>query len=264
MSGSDRIEVPREWWKSFFYGLALDLWRAAVTIDETRQQADFLIETLDLEPPARILDVPCGNGRLCGELASRGYRMTGVDIASEFIEEARARAATDGLDVDFIEGDMRDLPGPATFDGSFCWGNSFGYLDDDGTADFVEAVHRALRPGGRFIIDAPMVAEVLFPRFQERMKHEAGLSAEVGGITARREQRYDPVRGRVDARYTFSRNEKEEIGFTSHRVHTSREICALLGAKGFHVDSLRGGLDETPFGIGASTLIVVATVSSAP
>ncbi len=75
------ITAATDWWKDFFNGIVLDLWRAAVPKEATRTQAEFLIETLELPAESRVLDVPCGNGRLALALAAHGYTMTGLDIA---------------------------------------------------------------------------------------------------------------------------------------------------------------------------------------
>src|SRR5882672_6968715 len=104
-SGSDS-----NWWEHFFHGIALDFWRAAVSVEQTRAEADFLQQQLQIPGAGKILDVPCGNGRLSLELASRGFDLTGVDLASEFIEEARAESAERGLRVDWFNRDMRELP----------------------------------------------------------------------------------------------------------------------------------------------------------
>lgn len=246
------IEAPPDWWKTFFHGIPLDLWRAAVTGDATRTQADFLDDVLGVEPPAALLDVPCGNGRLSLELARRGYRLTGVDIAEEFIDEAKAAAAGEGLEVAFVLDDMRRPPGPATFDGVFCWGNSFGYLDDEGNVEFVQAVRRAVRPGARFVLDAGAAAEALLPQLKEHQTYE------VGDITMMIENRYDPRQGRLHTRYTFSRDGQDDERVGSQRVYSCREICRMLEQGGFAVESLYGGLDRQPFGVGSHQLIVVA------
>src|SRR6266851_1354723 len=63
------------WFEDFFHGIANDLWRKAVTAEQTRAEADFLQRTLGKK--RRLLDVPCGNGRHSLELARRGCHMTG-------------------------------------------------------------------------------------------------------------------------------------------------------------------------------------------
>ena len=63
---------------------------------------------------------------------------------------------------------MRDLPWRARFDGAFCLGNSFGYLDDEGNAAFLRAVAAALKPGARFVLETPMVLENLLGHIKDR------------------------------------------------------------------------------------------------
>src|SRR5712691_8743813 len=138
--------MSTNWWENFFHGVALDFWRAVISDEQTRAEADFIHKHLQLAPGAKALDVPCGNGRISFELARRGLQMTGVDIASEFIDEARTLSARHDGSVAWRQGDMRYLPWPAEFDGAFCFGNSFGYLDDVGNADFLKALSQTLKP----------------------------------------------------------------------------------------------------------------------
>ena len=111
------ITAKVDWWADFFHGIVLDLWRAAITEEATAAQATFLEQTFGIRPGSSVLDVPCGNGRLALALAGKGYRLTGVDIASEFIDEARSHDD----DIQWICGDMRVLPDDEPFDAAFCW-----------------------------------------------------------------------------------------------------------------------------------------------
>jgi SAM-dependent methyltransferase len=72
--------------------------------------APFLAPVLDAAGVAegtRVLDVGCGNGALSRAAAARGGTVTGVDISAPMLERARARAAAEGLDVDFLEADAQ-------------------------------------------------------------------------------------------------------------------------------------------------------------
>ncbi len=252
MTDIARITAADDWWKGFFHGIALDLWRAAVPEEATRAQAEFLIETLELPVGAQVLDVPCGNGRLALALAAHGYTMTGLDIAEEFIDEARSTAGSRALDIRWICGDMRRLPEATAFDGAFCWGNSFGYLDDAGNAEFLDAIGRGLEPGARFVIDYGAIAEALFPNFHEQR------SFEVGGITMDIRQRYDPRCGRLHTEYTFIRDDQRDTRTGSQRVYSAGELCRMLEQSGFEVEALYGDLDRQAFAIGSPHLVVVA------
>jgi SAM-dependent methyltransferase len=67
-------------------------------------------ERLHIAPGSRVLDVGCGSGQLTLIAAKDGLEITGVDIASNLIERARARAQGEGLRVRFEEGDAEALP----------------------------------------------------------------------------------------------------------------------------------------------------------
>ena len=115
-----------DWWRTFFSGLAVDVWLKATSPEQTQQETDFILESLDVPAPAKILDVPCGGGRHSDALAGRGYDMTAVDISNDFLKAASTKPVGRPGKVDWQEREMRDLPWPATFDGAFCFGNSFG------------------------------------------------------------------------------------------------------------------------------------------
>lgn len=76
-----------------------------------------ILASWNLEPGTTLLDVGCGAGQLAIPAARAGLRVTGVDIATNSLEQARARAAAEGLEAKFDEGDAEALPYPdAHFD----------------------------------------------------------------------------------------------------------------------------------------------------
>jgi SAM-dependent methyltransferase len=244
--------MQENWWENFFHGVALDFWRAAVSEEQTRAEADFIQKHLQLSAGAKVLDVPCGNGRLSIELAQRGFQLTGVDLASEFIAEGELKSVAGGVPVNFHERDMRDLPFGSEFDGAFCFGNSFGYLDDEGNADFVKAVSHALRPGAKFVIDSGAVAECLLPVFQEHR------SLEFGGITLVADSRYDHEQGRMFTEYTFMRDGQTDKRPSSQRIYTYHELIGLLGEAGLEPVSAYSSVVEDPFKLGSHRLLLVS------
>lgn len=72
--------------------------------------AQEFFERLGVAPGMRLLDVACGAGQLALLAARAGAKVTGCDIATNWLEQARARAAEEGLAVDFEEGDAESLP----------------------------------------------------------------------------------------------------------------------------------------------------------
>ena len=125
----------------------------------TENEAAFLVDAVDLQPGARVLDVGCGPGRHAHALGRRGIEVLGVDISQRFVEVARQ---TETPGVRFERLDARALPFEGEFDAviSLCQG-AFGLaggpgataaVDPDGTV--LEGMVRALRPGGRVAVSA--------------------------------------------------------------------------------------------------------------
>jgi SAM-dependent methyltransferase len=250
---TDELINPMQtsWWENFFHGVALDFWRAAISDEQTHAEAAFIIHHLQLPLNAEVLDVPCGNGRLAIELAAIGFAVTGVDISTEFLAEAKTNAAVRGVAVNWRNSEMRALPWTNEFDGAFCFGNSFGYLDDAGNADFLSAISRALKPGARFIIDAPAIAECLLPNFLEQR------TITLGGITATIDTRYDHEQSRIFPHFTFVQNGVEDKRASSQRIYTYRELAELLSAAGFKTIVGYGSLADEPYKLGAHRLLLV-------
>ena len=232
--------------------MVLDLWRNAITPEQTQAEADFLEKMLRPRPGARLLDVPCGNGRLSLELARRGYSLTGLDISQEFLKEARSQAKTEGLPVQWLRQDMSRLRVPSGFEGAFFMGNSFGYFDAEGTAAFLFSLRAALKPRSRLVINTGITAEGLLPYLQKN------LEMKVGDIVMKVENHYRTTESRLDTAYTFTRDRKSETRNGSQWVFTTAEIQRMLRAAGFHTLTLFESVKEEPFQLGSHELFLVA------
>jgi SAM-dependent methyltransferase len=243
--------VADEWWKGFFDGLIVEFWLAVVPEETTRAEADFLEKHLRLGPESRVLDVPCGAGRHANELASRGHRLTGVDISPEFLDAARASALARGVTVDWRQAEMRDLPWESAFDAAYCAGSSFGFLGDEGDAEFLRAVSRTLKSGGRFVADFK-AAESILPNFREQYEMR------VGEMEFRARNSYDPIHGTMESAYTVTRGDRTEKKRAVHRIYTAREILRMLSEAGLPACETFGSLAGEPFRLGSPTLMVVA------
>jgi len=243
--------MPKEWWEDFFSGIVLDLWKEVYDEPHTRTEADFILKMLQVPNGAALLDVPCGEGRLARELASRGYALTGVDISPEFLQEARSSVTGKGLDIRWEQCDMRDLPWQHVFDGAFCFGGSFGYFEDEGNTDFMRAVCRSLKAGSRFVLDIGVSMETLLPRLQRREW------TRIGDFLFLEENQFDHVKGRFNTDYTFVRDGQVETRSGSQRVYTYRELVRLLESAGFADVQSFGSLAREPFALGSAQLLLV-------
>jgi SAM-dependent methyltransferase len=106
-----------------------------------------------IAPGARVLDAPCGHGRMAVRMAQQGFRVTGVDRSARFLEVARSDAARRGVGVDLLEGDLRALPVEGPFDAVVCWFTSFGYFDDAENLQVLREFRRVLVDGGVLVLE---------------------------------------------------------------------------------------------------------------
>lgn len=241
------------WTDDFFFGPFLDV---HLSMEASPDEVTFLERALDVGSGDRILDVPCGKGRHALRLAARGYRVTGVDFQPDAIARGTREAEERGLEVDLRVGDMRALAVGDGFDAAFCFWGSFGYFDGAGDRAFVDGVHRALRDGGRFLVDLH-VAETLFPVYEPRSWHWWGE----GDARSRvfEERRWDPDTGRVEVEWTFQRGGVEKSARSSIRIYTYRELAELLRDAGFRDVEGMETFTGAPFELGCDRLSMVAT-----
>jgi SAM-dependent methyltransferase len=138
----------------FFY----EEWLSGERSDE---DVELIWEVLELEPGMEVLDLACGHGRIANRLASRGARVTGLDLTPTFLERARRDATERGVEVEYVQGDMRELPWSEHFDRIVNWFTAYGYFEDEDNRRVLAEAHRALRPGGRLLIENNNVARFL-------------------------------------------------------------------------------------------------------
>ena len=146
--------IQREWdWWAYHYRVV-----HREQIPGIRQWDDDLVEmivhVLELRPGTRVLDLACGSGEHALRLAGRGLEVVGVDIAPSLIAHCREQATERYLTTArFEQGDMRALDYEGEFDAVLLLSGSFGFFDEATNADVLVRMVRALRTGGRVLID---------------------------------------------------------------------------------------------------------------
>jgi SAM-dependent methyltransferase len=227
---------------------------AYVENERSRQQVDFIIERLGIEPGARVLDLCCGQGRHMVDLLRRGYDVVGVDLSTYMLNHCREALKAAGVHSCLVQSDMREIDFLSEFDGIINMYTSFGYLETDAEDQKVlNKASLALKPGGRFLVDM-INRDSLIRRFTERIWSEN----ERGDILLR-ENSFDVVTGRVNwcelAITPDSRRAEQDI---SIRLYTYNEIEKMLTCAGMSVESTWGEFDGSPFSFESRRMIVVA------
>jgi SAM-dependent methyltransferase len=197
-----------------------------LTGERSDSEVAGLVRMLDLDAPMRILDLACGFGRHANRLALRGHLVTGVDYTPGFLTLARQEASDMGVQVDYCQGDMRQIEFCEEFDVALLLFTSFGYFEDEENELVLQNMARALRPGGRLVIDMPN-RDTLLARLRPVDVIEKG-----GGLLINRWS-FDVVSGRFHNRRILIRDGVRKDKPFSIRLYNPNELCHLLARAGF-------------------------------
>jgi cyclopropane fatty-acyl-phospholipid synthase-like methyltransferase len=215
-----------KWYETFFDGLYMKVLGRHFEQSRSKVEAKLAKRLLKLRKGQRILDLPCGMGRISLPLARLGLDVVGVDLTRPYIRKARREARKAGLDAQFIRQDMREIDFDREFHAVLNWFGSFGYFSDKDNLRFSRAAFRALRPGGRFLIETIGKSWCL-SHFRSKD------SATVAGIKLYHRRRYDPRRSRVYDKWTMEKGKTRENHEISIRLYDAREMRRLLRQAGF-------------------------------
>ncbi|ADU50461.1 Methyltransferase type 11 [Thermaerobacter marianensis DSM 12885] len=221
-----------------------------LTPERTQREVAMVWTLLGLRPGEEVLDLACGHGRLAIPLAAMGVRVTGLDRSAGFLARARAEAARQGVEVEWVQGDMRRLPWRDRFDAAFNVFTSFGYFADEENLQVLAQVAAALRPGGRFLLETQH-RDALLARFAPFNVVERGDDFLIDA------HRWDAVTGRMVTRRTVIRAGRVRRGEFFVRLYTPAELAGLLRQAGLEPE---GFYDETaaPLSPQSRRMVVVA------
>ena len=124
-----------------------------LTEERTEAEVASLVRLLELDHPMKILDLACGFGRHANRLAAMGHAVTGLDYMAGFLAIAREIAGEMGVQVDYRQGDMRQIDFIEEFDRVILMFTSFGYFEDNENELVIQKMAQALKPGGSLMLD---------------------------------------------------------------------------------------------------------------
>lgn len=214
-------------------------------------EAQMIWELLDLQGGSNVLDLACGHGRISNRLAAKGALVTGLDATPLFLEIARRDAADRQLPVEYVHGDMREIPWRERFDAVVSWFTAYGYFDDEQNRRVLRDVHSALRPGGRFLVELNH-KDGLLPTWLP------GSVARDGDALMLEEREWDPITGRSNSWRTIIRDGSVRQAFFFTRLFSFTELRDWLLAAGFQSVTGSAG-DGTTLERTSRRMILLAT-----
>jgi 2-polyprenyl-3-methyl-5-hydroxy-6-metoxy-1,4-benzoquinol methylase len=233
-----------EWWNTFFDQDYLRIWGQMFTREDNARQAADLWSMLDLNPGCRLLDAPCGWGRLSKPLASMGATVVGIDQSEILLAAAESeRGELQPERLRYVKHDLR-RPLPETgFDVACNVFTSFGYGTHEDDVAIFRTLRDAIRPGGRVVVET---------------NHRDSLCAFIarGSKASRRmpdgtlfvdEPEFDAIKGTVHLNWYWSGPNGSGEKHAEWRCYTPTQIVGLLEVAGLRFTGAYKGLSKTPY-----------------
>jgi SAM-dependent methyltransferase len=228
-------EIAEDWYVSAFAETADMAWT-----DRTEAEVERALRMLRPRGGERVLDLACGSGRHSLELVRRGFDVVGADISPQLLEIARRDAQTQGLDVVFVEADLRELEFEAEFDLVLSLNDgAIGYLETEAeNLRTFEVISRALRPGARHLMQLP---NVLYAKEHLPQKSWISGSSMIELVEHRWNKRDRYMEGAmIPLRFGEVLDELKPIEFRQ-RLYTVEELREIMASVGMEVDRVFHG-----------------------
>lgn len=245
--------MSETWYREIFDEEYLRFYHPILTPERTAEEVSQVVRLLQLPPGARVLDLCCGHGRHAVPLAEQGHRVTGQDLSVPFLDMARRSAAERGVEVEWVHSDMREIPFEDEFDAAINMYTAFGYLENDAEdLKVLQAVARALKPGGRFLMEI-IHRDNLLRRLQER----SWQRLEDGSIVLEK-RRLDLLTSRQHTqRTTLHPDGRSTEIYLNLRLYTLAELARMFAEAGIPLEAHHGSLAGGPLTLESQRMVLV-------
>lgn len=242
------------WYKTLFGEDYLRIYEPILTPERTQREVEGIVNLLSLPQGSSILDLCCGHGRHAIPLAQRGYMVTGQDLSEVFLHEAGKEAVANGVQVDWVRSDMRNIPFENEFHAVINIFTAFGYLEtQDEDQQVLKQISKALKPNGLFLLET-LHREAFIRHFLPHM-----IEHRPEGLIALEERDFDLLTSRANVKITmiYPDGERKEYGHAA-RVYTLTELAQMLSTAGLHVKAYYGAWDKSMLTIDSFRLILLS------
>lgn len=214
--------------------------------DTIDRSVRWLIERLQLKPGDSVLDLGCGPGLYASRFARAGLKVSGVDYSRRSLEYASRYASENHLEIVYRYENYLALEDKNLYDAAFLIYGDFCPLSPEGRMTLLTNIQRALKPGGRFVLD--VTTRVHRKRYGNK---NSWYAAESGfwkpGPHLVLEEGFDYPQQSIwlDQYTVIEADGKISVYRNWFQDYTPETITAELSQGGFVVESLWGDLAGT-------------------
>lgn len=229
--GSNEFGLPLE------YQIMPQYFDAHNILDDSTDKNAALAALLKETNVSSILDMTCGTGAQVFYLTDLGYQVTGSDFSPDLLVQARQKAQDRNLDIDFIDGDMRNLK-VGQFDAVITMFNAIGHLSKPDFEIAIRNVADNLKPNGLYIFDIfnveAITDENIGPVFDMDITKAVGSTTIRNIQTSKLDRKLNQL---TSFDHYIIEEENGDLKERDHhftlQIYTATEIAAMLAANGF-------------------------------
>lgn len=216
------------------------------TDEAAKMEIEAITALLSMTPKRKVLDLCCGNGRHSRQLDAKGFKVTGIDLSTVLLEEARRLSSPS---ITYIESDVRNIRFDNEFDYVLNLFTSFGYFEQlDENVKVFRSIYRALKKAGTFLVDFLNPGHV--------KKHLVPYSErEVDGLHIIEKRTIDgnKVIKNIEVIEGDERRQYEE----RVNLFTYSEMRNMITQSGLTVDHVYGSLEREPYDENESARMII-------
>ncbi len=217
--------------------------------EDAKRLIGLILSNIHLNKGADVIDLACGSGRHSILFAERGFNVTAVDLSENLLNVARKTTEDLGLNIDFVNADLRNFCITSKFDLAVNLFTSFGYFEsDEENFSLFSTASGLLNPGGYFVIDyfnANFVKNNLVPHSEDIFEGKRII------------QDRKIIGDRVVKDITIANNGTRMKFKESVRMFSDHELETEIEKRGLSICSTFGDFDGSNFDLNSSPRIII-------
>lgn len=206
---------------------------ATRNIDFVKRSVKWIADMLPSDKYPKLLDLGCGPGIYCERFYERGYEVTGVDFSKRSIDYAKESSNQMGYDITYLCSDYLNISFDNEFDVVTLIYCDYGVLSENDRRELLKRVFKALKPGGRFILDVFTPAQYKDKKESNDWEyHDKGFWSEKPHICLNSLHRYDDINTFLRQTIVITEDETESYNIWEHTFECE-DVKRELGQAGF-------------------------------
>ena len=239
--------MNNNWYENWFGNEYLSVY-AHRDEEEARKLIELILQYVQLDKKAKILDLCCGQGRHAYILSQKGFEVYGIDLSRTLLQVAKYKNNRND-NTFFIQADMRSLPSVNSFDLLLNLFTSFGYFEEDIENKTVfREFHQVLKPGGNFVFDyfhTPYLLAHL----------ERHHSEKIGDLIVEQERFIEG--SRVQKIIRLNRGGKKSTFYESVKMYEKDKILEMMNETNLSVRHIFGDYAGSPLRDTSERIIII-------